>query len=158
MKNRRNKYFHCIVLVICLVMVLGFIGFGHLSGNEGFSGSELLGCGPDEILERLGVPESIGGSIWDLSYWYPTEEGKSEEVLLMMDGCTYWVKPGFERTSFKPVPSAGVYPGQKVHDLVKRVGQPDEVLHGQNSLTFVYRDGMNIDVAHGIVLHVEKKR
>lgn len=141
-------------MAICVLCLLA-VGVGLGWKSNGVKGNELLGITLEEAIELLGVPDSLNSSTWDYGYSRKNAEGRCEELMKFHDGLSYWVKPGLTLPKHpKPPPSEGVYVGQKVNDMVKRIGQPQEMFYGGASIGLHFNDGKKISIAHGYVAYI----
>lgn len=153
----RNCWNRCnLTLLFFLAFALCLAGYKTPATASSSAGAGLLGSTPSQVIDRLGAPASVGCGNCGYYFVYPSETGEPGPTIQFHDDCAYWVNPAFKgQAAGKPLPTNGIYPGQPVHELVEKLGQPEEILHGQLMLTLEYKKGMVITIAHGLVLSIE---
>ena len=150
-----NKKYMPLYGIAALALMIS--GIGWLSVGYPKTGEDLLGMSYSEVIEVLGVPDSIGVGCEHEEFWYPSENGKCEVKVWFHDNCVIWVKPGLKISGpCKPVPDSGFYAGQPIEDMVRKNDQPVEMISSQINVTVCYKDGKEVDIARGMVLHVRE--
>lgn len=140
-----------------LITILGFYMLAGKvdAGNSAKSG--LLGLSPSKVIERIGVPDSVGASAACVTFTYGTpSDRKRAPTIVFHEGCAVWMDPGFEGVEKPtPAPASGIYPGQPVADLLKHLESPKGYSMGEGPvLCLDLEDGRSVQLAHGLVIYV----
>ncbi|MEZ5966417.1 MAG: serine/threonine-protein kinase [Planctomycetota bacterium] len=116
-------------------------------------GDRLLGASRATVLDSLGPPRAISASATGMTWTYRTPD--AAEATLTLQGDHVAVA---ESRALVPEGRAGVGPylGQQLRDVVARLGAPVETMHGRLVDRFTFAGGIEITVAHDVVIGVER--
>lgn len=150
---------HKIVVLLGMAAAgLVLAGMGVSTGYSVDHNQTLLGLGPEQLLERLGVPDSISPYKGAEHWAYFDGDGKlHKDAILLCGDFVVSVKPEIkEFAGPNPIPVDRPYPGQRVDKMVALLGQPDAYFIGQISVTMEYED-CSILVREDRVADINKK-
>ena len=118
----------------------------------------LVGKSRSEVLERLGVPDSVDGGDNEMFFVY----GK-KAVIAFHENQVFWIDPEFEGVkSPRPIPEEGAYAGQSLGELLSRWGGPESFSSNTGfpsmggGLNLAYPNKI-VRVARGVVLEVRNR-
>jgi hypothetical protein len=148
------------VFIIPIVFLAAGCGLSDafLSADPHDAGSGcLIGRSHDEVLDALGVPESISHGNEHSAWGYCDDEGRLHEDAILFHGdCVVKIHSDMDRFADpRPIPTSEPYLGQRVEDMVALLGAHESHSTGVFDLAIDYAD-MKIFLHGGRVVGIER--